>query len=110
MKPLLTLAAAEADAESANIRQTAELEHALADTLRELWSGKAARPTIDPFLVDALTLTRDLVSRVGDDSGLATDPSLDSYYLQAIIVRKLPAIIGQLGGDDCRRGSTFERR
>jgi hypothetical protein len=94
---LQTLAAAEADAESANIGQTAELEHALADTLRELWSGKAARPTIDPFLVDALTLTRDLVSRVGDDSGLATDPSLDSYYLQAIIVRKLPAIIGQLG-------------
>ena len=94
---LKTLAAAEDDAEFANIRQTAELEHALADTPRELWSSKAARPTIDPFFVDALTLTRDLVSRIGDDSGLATDPSLDSYYLQAIIVRKLPAIIGQLG-------------
>ena len=94
---LKALAAAEADAESANIRQTAELEQVLAETLRELWSGKAVRPTTDPFLVDALTLTRDLVSRVGDDSGLAIDASLDTYYLQAIIVRKLPAIMGQLG-------------
>ena len=94
---LKTLAAAEADADLANIRQTAGLEHALADTLRELWSGKAVRPTIDPFLVDTLTLTRDLVSRIGDDSGLAIDPSLDSYYLQDIIVRKLPAIMGQVG-------------
>ena len=94
---LKALAAAEADAESANIRQTAELEQVLAETLRELWSGKAVRPTTDPFLVDALTLTRDLVSRVGDDLGLAIDASLDTYYLQAIIVRKLPAIMGQLG-------------
>ncbi len=91
------LAAAEADAESANILHTAELEQTLMGTLHELWSRQATRPAVDTFLVDALAMERDLASRIGDDSKLAIDPDLDSYYLQDIVVRKLPAIMGQLG-------------
>jgi hypothetical protein len=85
------------EVESANTLQTAELEQALTETLRELWSPKAARSTIDIYLVDALALARDLISRVGDDSKLAIDPELDSYYLQSIVVRRLPSLMGQLG-------------
>jgi signal transduction histidine kinase len=85
------------EAESGNTLQTAELEQALTDTLRELWSPKAARSTIDTYLVDALALARDLISRVGDDSKLAIDPDLDGYYLQSIVVRRLPSLMGQLG-------------
>jgi hypothetical protein len=94
-KALKALMAAEA--ESANTLQTAELEQALTDTLHELWSPKAARPTIDTYLVDALALARHLISRVGDDSKLAIDPELDSYYLQSIAVLRLPSLMGQLG-------------
>jgi signal transduction histidine kinase len=89
------LAAAQTDA--AKILQTAELEQALMGTLRELWSREAIRPMIETFLVDALALARDLILRIGDDSKLAIDPDLDTYYLQDIAVRKLPAIMGQLG-------------
>jgi len=85
------------EAESANTLQTAELEQALTDTLRALWSPKAVRSMIDTYLVDALALARDLISRVGDDSKLAIDPELDSYYLQSIVVRRLPSLMGQLG-------------
>jgi hypothetical protein len=92
---LRALAAAEADA--ANVLQTAELEQALIGTLRELWPRGAMRPMTATFLVDALALARDLISRIGDASKLAIDPDLDSYYLQDIVVRKLPAIMGQLG-------------
>ena len=100
---------------SANILHTAELEQTLMGTLHELWSRQPTRPAVDTFLVDALALARDLASRIGDNSKLAIDPDLDSYYLQDIVVRKLPAIMGQLGETqtlfrtDCRRRSAFER-
>ncbi len=35
--------------------------------------------------------------RIGDDSNLTLDPDLDTYYLQTIIVNKLPDILGRLG-------------
>ena len=45
-------------------------EQVLAETLRELWSGKAVRPTTDPFLVDARP--REILYRA-----LGTDGSRD---------------------------------
>src|SRR5262249_53228440 len=46
---------------------------------------------------DALTKARALVARIADDSNLALDPDLDSYHLQDLLTRKLPAYLRQLG-------------
>ena len=46
---------------------------------------------------EALVKARDLISRVGDDSNLALDPDLDSYYLQDTLVRQMPRLLGQIG-------------
>jgi hypothetical protein len=43
---------------------------------------------------DVLAQAQSLILRAGDDSNLALDPDLDSYYLQAIVVTKLPAWLG----------------
>ena len=48
-------------------------------------------------LVDTLSKARDLASRIGDKSGLALDPDLDSYYVQKILVKELPSLLLQLG-------------
>jgi signal transduction histidine kinase len=92
---LEALAAAEADA--GGITQTAELQRTLTATLRELWFAKDARTPIETFTIDALAVARNLASRIGDDSNLAIDPGLDSYYLQDLVIEKLPNIMGQLG-------------
>ena len=34
---------------------------------------------------------------MGDDSNLALDPDLDSYYVQEIVVSKLPTLLSQIG-------------
>lgn len=91
---LKTLATAEADA--GGILHTAELERTLAATLRQLWSSKAEGGIVDAFLVGALTAARKLASRIGDDSNLALDPDLDSYYLQSVVVSEIPTLLGQL--------------
>ncbi len=87
------LSAAGADADG--ILQTAEARQALAATLRDLWIGKDGNA--DALVLDALAKGRALASRIGDDSNLALDPDLDSYYLQAIVVTRLPMFLGQLG-------------
>ena len=61
---LKALAAAEADA--ANGLQTAELEQALAETLRKLWSDKTVQNT-DRLVLEALSNEHKLASRIGDD-------------------------------------------
>src|SRR5262249_18000348 len=40
---------------------------------------------------------RNLASRIGDNSNLALDPDLDSYYVQDIVIAKLPTLLGQIG-------------
>ena len=35
---------------------------------------------------------RDLAARIGDESNLALDPDLDSYYVQDIAVKRVPAL------------------
>lgn len=34
---------------------------------------------------------------MGDDSNLTLDPDLDTYYLQDIVVTKVPSLLNQLG-------------
>jgi signal transduction histidine kinase len=37
-----------------------------------------------------------LAARIGDDSNLTLDPDLDTYYVQSIIIRKLPTFLRRL--------------
>lgn len=47
--------------------------------------------------MEILAKARQLASRIADDSNLALDPDLDSYHVQDLVARKLPAFLGQLG-------------
>jgi signal transduction histidine kinase len=93
---VLTLLAA-AQTETAGAFQTAELERPLAAALRDLWSKRAEGGTLDALVLAALANGQRLASRVGDDSNLSLDPDLDSYYLQDIVAKKLPTLLGELG-------------
>ena len=59
-------ALAAAEAEAANGLQTAELEQALAENLRKLWSDKTV-PNTDRLVLEALSNEHKLASRIGDD-------------------------------------------
>jgi len=84
---LRMLAAAEVDA--AGSLNSAELERDLAAAIRQHFDQSR--------LVDTLSKARDLAARIGDNSGLALDPELDSYYVQKILVKELPSLLLQLG-------------
>ncbi len=86
-----------AEKQAAGTLQTAALEQSLAATLRKLWSKKAEGEDPSSLVVDALAKARDLASRIGDDSNLALDPDLDTYYLQDTVVRQMPRLLGQIG-------------
>ena len=91
---LRMLAAAEVDA--AGSLNSAELERDLAAAIRKHFED--APDGVDQSrLVDTLSKARDLASRIGDNSGLALDPDLDSYYVQKILVKELPSLLLQLG-------------
>ena len=91
---LRMLAAAEVDA--AGSLSSAELERDLAAAIRKHFED--APDGIDQSrLVDTLSKARDLASQIGDNSGLALDPDLDSYYVQKILVKELPSLLLQLG-------------
>src|SRR4026207_1647303 len=76
---------------------TASLEQSLATTLRRLWSASTQEGAKSGLVAEALVKARELISRVGDDSNLALDPDLDSYYLQDTLVRQMPRLLGQIG-------------
>src|SRR5262245_35579828 len=86
-----------AEKEAAGTLQTATLEQALGATLRKLSSKEVPGLDQNSLIIDALAKARDLASRVGDDSNLALDPDLDSYYLQDTVVRQIPRLLGQIG-------------
>jgi len=94
-KMFSALAAAEADA--AGKLQTAELNRELVAALRHLWVGEPQEGRTGARFLAALAAARRLASRVGDDSNLTLDPDLDTYYLQNVAVKGLPAILGHLG-------------
>ena len=87
---------AAAEAEAVGHLQTAALEQTFAQSLRELWSDKKVQNT-DQLVLMALSSAQKLASRVGDDFNLTLDPDLDTYYMQNIVVERLPALVGQLG-------------
>src|SRR5262249_48733760 len=84
------------EAGNSGILETGELERTLAAAIRDLWSRSAGGANADGLALEALTKSRRLISRIGDDSNLTLDPDLDSYYLQDIVVTKLPTWLGQL--------------
>jgi signal transduction histidine kinase len=95
--PNATLEAlAKAEAATGGSLHTAQLAETLATAVRDLVT---AAPGSDKrtLTVDALTKARDLAARIGDESNLALDPDLDSYYLQNIAVKRVPVLLSQMG-------------
>src|SRR5262245_36283396 len=93
-KMFQALGAAEAD--GAGKLQTAALNQELVAALRHLWVGEPEGGRTGGRFLAALAAAERLASRVGDDSNLTLDPDLDTYYLQNIVVKGLPAILGHL--------------
>ena len=89
-------ALAAADAEVGATFQTAALARAASAALNRLRSGNADGGEPGPPLLDALAKAQALAWRIGDNSNLALDPDLDTYYVQNIVVRQLPTFLGQL--------------
>src|SRR5215469_3574178 len=87
---------ANAQARAAGTLHAAELAQSVAEAVRKLSSSPANGEKL-PLMIDALNKTRNLASRVGDDSNLTLDPDLDSYYVQDIAVTKMPTLLGQVG-------------
>lgn len=83
------------DALAAVESASSELPHA-AKLARDL------EPTIgglstDESVVAALGKARDLAAEIGDESNLALDPDLDSYYLQNLAVKGVPTLLSEIG-------------
>lgn len=76
--------------------QLAAVAGALASALRRLWLNEAEYEQVDHLIADALSRTQNFAVRIGDTSNLALDPDLDTYYVQGILVRKLPTLLGRL--------------
>ena len=86
---------ADAQSHTAGSLHTAEPAQSVADAVRKL-SDPANGEKLG-LIVDALSKARNLASRIGDDSKLALDPDLDSYYVQDIAVTRMPMLLGQIG-------------
>lgn len=97
-----------AEKEATGTLQTATLEQSLAATLRKLWSKEADGKEQSSLVVEALAKARDLASRIGDDSNLALDPDLDSYYIQDTVVRQMPRLLGQIGETQASLGASSD--
>ena len=76
--------------------QTGELAEAFTSALRALWSHDHGPAEYGGLMLDVLVKGQALASRIGDDSNLALDPDLDTYYLQNIVVRRLPTLLARL--------------
>ena len=74
---------------------THEFAGALMSTLRELERRRAAGGNADELVSKALAEAQSLAQRIGDDSNLTLDPDLDSYYVQNIVVRSMPSLLGR---------------
>src|SRR5262245_23299869 len=92
----LIRALALAEQQSGTHLQTAELAGAFASALKELWASEHQPAKRNSLILDALITGQTLASRIGDDSNLALDPDLDTYYLQNIVARKLPTFVARL--------------
>jgi signal transduction histidine kinase len=75
---------------------TPEFAGRLATTLHELELNSAAGANEQEHLAKALSEAQSLAQRIGDASNLALDPDLDSYYVQNIVVRRMPGLLSRL--------------
>jgi C4-dicarboxylate-specific signal transduction histidine kinase len=87
---------ASAEAGTKGVLETEQLEQALAAAIQSLSASASQGTNTDDLVLEALRKARRLILRIGDNSNLTLDPDLDSYYLQDIVVTKLPAWLGQL--------------
>ena len=76
--------------------QTAKLAQALAAIVRRL-SSAGSDGEKRALIVEGLAKARDLAARIGDEFNLALDPDLDSYYVQNIVVKRVPALLSEMG-------------
>ena len=76
--------------------QTAKLAQALAAIVRSL-SSAGSDGEKRALIVEGLAKARDLAARIGDEFNLALDPDLDSYYVQNIVVKRVPALLSEMG-------------
>jgi len=91
---LKVLAEAEADAGAG--LQTGELACSLIESIRRLRALRLEGRSAEALVLDALAKAQALAARIGDDSNLALDPDLDSYYLQTIVVRLMPTLVERM--------------
>ena len=76
--------------------QTAKLAQSLAAIVRRLsYAGSDGEKRA--LIVEGLAKARDLAARIGDESNLALDPDLDSYYVQNIVVKRVPGLLSEIG-------------
>jgi diguanylate cyclase (GGDEF)-like protein/PAS domain S-box-containing protein len=96
----------------------AESEHGTdmhsADVNRQARAAVAAlvRPggLWQPEVDDALRATRELVTRIGNQSNLILDPDLDSYYTMSLLILRYPALIQISNGIGERLHDSAARR
>ena len=85
-----------AEARTGGSLHTATLAENLATKVRDLIASGTGDDS-GPLTGKALAGARDLAARIGDESNLALDPDLDSYYIQNIVVKRVPALLSQMG-------------
>jgi signal transduction histidine kinase len=73
------------------------LSDMLAIALERLWSNDLQGGVAAWIALDTLDKARQLMTRIADESKLSLDPDIDTYYLQDLIARKLPAFLRQVG-------------
>ena len=76
--------------------QTVKVAQSLAAIVRRLPSAGSDGEK-RALIVEGLAKARDLAARIGDESNLALDPDLDSYYVQNIVVKRVPALLSEMG-------------
>jgi signal transduction histidine kinase len=87
---------AKAEAATGGSLHTTTLAANLANTVHNLVATRTGDDK-GPLPAPALAGARDLAARIGDESNLALDPDLDSYYIQNIVVKRVPALLSQMG-------------
>src|SRR5215470_17441098 len=70
--------------------------HVLSASFRELEGANAPGPSGEAYL-SALKNLREIAARIGDDSKLMLDPVLETYYVQDIVVIRLPTALEEIG-------------
>jgi C4-dicarboxylate-specific signal transduction histidine kinase len=83
------------ESNSDGAQSTNELQQALASSIQKLSEASGAERQM--AVAEALSKASYLASRIGDDTNLALDPDLNSYYLQNIVVKRVPELLSEVG-------------